>query len=262
MKTFRSILCLLLVCAMVALVGGCKSAQTSMKADLSGESVRPSADTITGEQPVVNIQTKAETPAAEVDADVKTPEPKAPEPKPEAKAADTKTAEYTAVDISAAFNATAVGGDDGLDGYGSTYPVDALPTGSKTFEQGIVFNLPDYKAAEKNVVTAAGQTVSVTAGKYTTLYVLASATNGLQDEALQLAYGDAKAEVRLRISDWCSNASAGETEAGKFARAGKNEAIDCKLFIQKISLDATRDLTAITLPANKEIHIFAMTLAK
>ena len=251
MKSSDCILCVLLTCGLVSLTG-CAEQSAAVRIDSDVPEIGKT-ETKMDEQPTVEVK-EPEVPVVEAKAE--------PEVKVEAKAPETKTTDYTNVDISAAFNANAVGGEDGLDGYGSFYPADAMPTGSKSFEQGIVFNLPDYKAAEKNVVTTDGQTVNVAAGKYVTLYILAAGTNGLQAETMELAYGDTKADATLKISDWCSDASAGEMPAMKFARAGKNEAIECRLFIQKIALDATKDLTAITLPKSKDVHIFAMTLGK
>ena len=210
--------------------------------------------------PVGKVETKVQPAQTVVDvAKTEAPKPKEepkPAPKPEPKAV-----EPTAVDISAAFNANAVGGEDGLDGWGNTYPADTMPTGNKAFGAGPMFNMPDFKA-EKNMLTTDGQTLAVPAGKYSTLFVLASATNGVQEAPVQLGYGDTKVDATLKISDWCAKAAFGETEAVSLARAGKNEAIDCRLFIQKIGLDSSKDLTGITLPKNKDIHIFAMTLAK
>ena len=126
---------------------------------------------------------------------------------------------------------------------------------------GPLFSMPDF-TSEKNVVTADGQTIAAKAGKYRTLFILGAATNGSQQGTLSLAYGQAVEEATLNLSDWCGKPAYGEVEAASFPRVGEHEKIDCKLFIQKIPLDASRELTAITLPKNKDIHIFAMTLAK
>ena len=237
------------VAAIAVLAAGCASTGTQ-----PGEPIKSAVPAVSG------VDTKVQqTPTVVEVTKVEAPKPKE-EPAPTPKA-EPKATEATAVDISAAFNANAVGGEDGIDGWGDMYPADKMPTGNKAFGAGPMFSMPDFKA-EKNVVTADGQTLTVPAGKYATLFVLAAATNGAQESPMQLAYGDAKVDATLKISDWCANAAFGETEAVTLARAGKNEVIDCKLFIQKIAIDATKDLTAITLPKNKDVHIFAMTLAK
>jgi len=202
---------------------------------------------------------KPETPKPEAPKP-EAPKPEAPKPatppKPEVKAL-----EYTAVDLAAALNANAAGGETGLDGWGNRYPADKLPTGTKPLSS-VQFNLPDFKA-EKNVVTADGQTLKVDQpGKYSTLFVLAAATNGSQQTTIELSYGDAKTDAVLKVSDWCAKASFGEVEAITVPRVGENETVDCRVFIQKIALDPAKDLTAITLPKSDDLHIFAMTLAK
>ena len=237
----------------VLVVSGCTESQPQTKSAVPSvgaveKKVEPP------QRPVVKV---AEPPKLKVEAPkVEAPKVEVPAPKPEAKAP-----EYTAVDLTAAFNASAVGGETGFDGWGNRYPADKLPSGTKPLGS-VQFNLPDFKA-EKNVVTADGQTLKVDQpGKYKTLFVLATATNDAQQATIQLSYGDQKADAALKISDWCAKASFGEVEAVTVPRLGENEAVDCRLFIQNIAIDAGKDLTAITLPKNKDLHIFAMTLAK
>jgi len=239
----------LAVCGIAAIMclafAGCEPAQKDEAPPVVGMVETPKVETPKVETPVVETP-KVETPKVEV--------------KPDAKA------EFLPVDMAGALNANAVGGEEGLDGYGNAYPADQVPTGAKKFASAntpaeLTFNMPDFKA-ESNVATAAGQTIAVTAGKYSALYLVTVATNNAQEAALTLTYGTEKLDVPLKVSDWCASPDQHETQAGAWQRAGGNEAAECKLFVQKIALDAAKELNSITLPTNKDIHIFAMTLAK
>jgi len=218
---------------------------------------------------------EVKTPAVEA-KEPEAPEPAEPkvEPVPEPPPAKpkvditTKKMTFKPLDISVFFNASAVSGEEGLDGWGNAYPADKLPSGEKVaFEgelpKGLVFTLPDYQQAEKNVLTADGQTIKVPADTYTAIFLLAAATNGTQQSRMKLIYDGSEASRMLRISDWCGKATFGEIEAGAYPRvSGENEEAECKLYVQALILDPDKKLEAITLPVNKNIHIFAMTLAQ
>jgi len=173
---------------------------------------------------------------------------------------ETKKVAYVPVDISAAFNTGATGGKKGFDGYGNAYPAAKLSALKPTSPP---FDLPDFTKVEKNVLTATGQKLNVPPGKYSALHVLAAAANGDQESKVTLGYADKAAEVAFKISDWCRKPSFGELLAASFDRvSGEHEGARCKLYVQKIALDPTKDLHSITVPANERIHIFAMTLAR
>ena len=206
-----------------------------------------------------------ESPAPDVVVDDKKEE--APPPAPEKKQPDVVAKEETAyvpVDISAAFNATATGGDRGFDGWGNAYPAEKLPSGEKKFGASpVVFDLPDFTEAENNIVTAAGQPLKVPPGKYIALYLLAAATQGNQQAGLVLTYGDEEDVAALKITDWCRRPAFGEVQAGAWPRvSGENEDAECRLHMRRIALDPAKELSSITLPTSKLIHVFAMTLAK
>ena len=203
--------------------------------------------------------------------DTPKPEDDKPEAKPEPKIeekrdtkADRKKETFVPIDISSAFNASATSSEEGLDGWGNAYPADKLPSGKVSFNSTPVrFALPKYAKLDKNIATADGQEIKIRAGKYRALYVLAAATNGVQEAKLVLAAGKEKTRATLKVSDWCDKPAAGEIQAASFARiSGENETAQCKLYIQRIALDPSDKLSGITLPINKDIHIFAMTLAK
>lgn len=80
-----------------------------------------------------------------------------------------------------------------IDAKGNAYPSEMLPS-------AVVFDNVSFQlaAAEKNAVTANGQTLQLPAGKYNRVYLLASAING--DQKADLSLGDKT--VSLNIEEW------------------------------------------------------------
>jgi alpha-mannosidase len=80
-----------------------------------------------------------------------------------------------------------------VDGKGNAYPSEMLPS-------SVVFDNVSFQlaAADKNAVTANGQTLQLPAGKYNRVYLLASAING--DQKADLSLGDKT--VALNIEEW------------------------------------------------------------
>jgi len=235
------------------IVAGCKPAATT-----------PDVRREAGPAPAVE-KTPAESAAPAVGAvDKKGEAEPAPTPAETGPKVESTKVAYVPIDISASFNASATRGAEGLDGYGNVYPADKLPRNGQGLKPGSPpFDLPDFTKIEKNVVTAAGQTLKTPDGKYSALYVLAVATDGDQESKLLLGYGQQKVEAAFKISDWCRKPKFGEVQAASYARvSGENETARCKLYIQKVALDPAKNLSSITLPVNERIHIFAMTLAR
>lgn len=264
LKMHRNQACLYCVVALTSalVMAGCMQPQAESPDVGKTPAEAPSEDTKVG---AVSKPPPPEStaPDAPVDDKKKGALPAPPEKKQPDVVAKKETA-YVPVDISAAFNASATGGERGFDGWGNAYPADKLPSGKKKFGASpVVFDLPDFTKAEKNIVTAAGQPLKVPPGKYIALYLLAAATQGNQQAGLVLTYGAQEAVVALKITDWCRRPAFGEVQVAAWPRvSGENEDAECKLHVQKIALDPAKELSSITLPTSKLIHVFAMTLAK
>ena len=84
----------------------------------------------------------------------------------------------------------------GFDGKGNAFPAEMLP--SQIQFDGVEFQLAPAKTGTPNALTARGQTISVPAGQFNRLYVLAASSDG--DQKAIFEAGNKKAE--LNIQDW------------------------------------------------------------
>ncbi len=84
----------------------------------------------------------------------------------------------------------------GFDGKGNALPAEMLPA-EITFN-GVVFHLAPAKTGTPNAVVAKGQQLSLPAGAYSRVYVLAAATGG--DQQVDFAAGANQAEIN--VEDW------------------------------------------------------------
>jgi alpha-mannosidase len=95
--------------------------------------------------------------------------------------------------VAGADNAKAAGG---FDAAGRSLPAELLP--SEVVYAGIRFTLAPPQGGKPNAVVSRGQTISLPAGKFTRLYVLAASADGDQKAAFRI--GDKT--VDLTIQDW------------------------------------------------------------
>jgi len=209
------------------------------------------------EEPAVPVG-EASQPAIAPEVETAAPEEIAVKP-------DIKPVPLTHLDLSKHFNINAVGS---FDEYGNAYPKDlqqALQPRKEASRDApltsLLFKPADAPAGENNAVAADGQVIKVTPKKYSALLLLSAATDGTKTASIGLVYGEVKAKAELKVSDWCADAPLpGEQQVEVFDRVGEYEDAKCKLFAQTVKLDASRELTAIVLPENHDIKIFAATL--
>ncbi|GAA4540933.1 glycosyl hydrolase family 95 catalytic domain-containing protein [Amycolatopsis samaneae] len=159
-------------------------------------------------------------------------------------------------------------GDGDFDGAGNTYPAAALPQTGQLTDDGVPFLFVNGAEGTPNNVLGTGQAIPLPAGKYATLHVLGAADTGKATTTLTVSYRDGtSAQVPLRLTDWRSAASFGETEAvvttQMHTRAGI-QATRLAIFHQRVPLDAAREVVSVTLPAatGPRPHLFALTLEK
>jgi acetyl esterase/lipase len=162
---------------------------------------------------------------------------------------------------------------------GSGYPARHLPDGGSVTTAGETpFLFPVVADEEMNNVACHGQRVSdlrlpnidgVTP-PCLQLALLAAAENGDASTQIGLEYDDGDVvRVDLAVPDWCSKPADGETvfASAPFRYALKGgtlrnvqEKIACHIFVRRIPVDPSRTLTAIILPEQHNLHVFAMTL--
>ncbi len=77
--------------------------------------------------------------------------------------------------------------------------------------------------------------------------------------------GGTSSAVTVALTDWCAEPEFGEAVAWRtrnraFIPGRSLEPTATALFVQKVSLDSAREITAIEFPRNNSLHVFAMTL--
>jgi len=151
---------------------------------------------------------------------------------------------------------------------GASYPKDELPAAHSLLtlksKPVMTFLFPDGQDGKLNNIACSGQTVHVPAASYVELWVLGAATYGAQTSDLELRYEDGSESEPLELSDWCETPGFGEREAviakHRHGWKGEEEEKACGLWAQRVPLDAKRKLTALVLPQNPKMHVFALSL--
>ncbi|WP_326953816.1 glycoside hydrolase family 3 C-terminal domain-containing protein [Amycolatopsis sp. NBC_01286] len=156
-----------------------------------------------------------------------------------------------------------------LDGAGFSFSAQALdsvgvhPGGSVT-SGAATFTWPDVPAGQRDTVTTAGQSVSLT-GSGTALNLLTTGTNGTQSGPVTVTYTDGTTSTStLTVADWYANqAVAGcalvATTPYWNRPAGSTYPHDQKvsLYAASVPLTASKQVAYVTLPSNKQLHVFA-----
>ncbi|WP_263384450.1 glycoside hydrolase family 76 protein [Granulicella arctica] len=179
------------------------------------------------------------------------------------------------VNLSSVYNATGITTDGtstpsngGVDGEGYTFSANALNDLGAGEE--IVVGPSRFHLAAGNVsdvMYAAGQTVTLPAGVYTELKLLGTGVQGNQaDQAFIVHYDDGSSEtVHQSFSDWFSvSGNSNESVAVKLAyRNGSNGMAaggPLNLYLYTFKLSPFKPIKSITLPVNRNVVVFSVTL--
>lgn len=174
------------------------------------------------------------------------------------------------VDLSRDFNATgfytagrSFYSDASLDGIGNAYPEEVL-TSAKIWN-GVSFSLG--RANVPDAVTS--KTIALPAGKFDSLKMLAAAVEGDQESQIfTVTYSDGKtADFSQSLSDWYTP----ENFPGEFdvaatpyrlgARGWKDERT-FHVYGYSFPLNAKKTVKSFSLPANRNVLVFALTLVR
>jgi hypothetical protein len=153
----------------------------------------------------------------------------------------------------------------GLDGVG--YALSANLLGSAPSWNGLVFNLGPTNALD--VVSCASQTITLPAGNFTTLQMLATAVQGNQPaQTFTVTYTDnSTATFSQGISDWANPQNyAGESRLTVMSYRNngggtKDLNTSATVYAYSLTLNQTKTVKSITLPGNANVLILAMVLA-
>ena len=181
------------------------------------------------------------------------------------------TAKFASVPVplASAFNAIGIYKDgdkisDGVDGNG--YACSAEVLGASQVWNGVTFKMGSPGVS--NVVTAAGQTIPLPAGKFSSLRLLMIAVNGNQEsQNFLVTYGDNTVQTNAQsVSDWFTPASyPGESQAVNMdyrnqSDGSKDEGATCYVYGYSFNLNTTNAVKSVALPNNSSVEVFAMTL--
>lgn len=184
---------------------------------------------------------------------------------------------YLILDLTTVFNNDGISYDadrtDGnFNGSGWTYPAEDLPPSNSSMEcKGVMFRFPSKKDGDDNNVVPEGQRIWVLQDLYDGLWLLGVSESGYLEDVMRFVFADgSKDEAFLGLSGWNKpyNLKYGERVgilcSGYHFPSGHvytdRVGVDYGIWIQDISIRASRPLVAIELPDNPGMHIFAMTL--
>jgi hypothetical protein len=173
------------------------------------------------------------------------------------------------VDLSSAYNVTGIYNDGStfapavsLDGDGYSFSEELL--GAEQVGGGVVFKLGPPNAPD--VVT--GKTVTLPAGKFASLKVLALGVNGNQEmQTFTVTYSDgASSSFTQSLSDWASprnfsGEAAAVTMPYRLTADGSKDSRAFYAFAYTFPLDGNKVVRSVSLPSNRDVLIFALTLA-
>jgi len=175
----------------------------------------------------------------------------------------------TKVDLSSEFNVNGIYTDGttystgGLDGTGYSYSSNLL-TASRVFNGTL---LAFGAANQLDAVGCAGQAVSLTPGKFSSLRLLATGVEGNQkSQAFTVQYTDGTTtKFTQSLSDWFTPQKyAGESEGVAMAYRnfdnGTKDNRTFNMYEYRFALNATKTVQTITLPNNSHVLVLAATL--
>ena len=175
----------------------------------------------------------------------------------------------TQVNLTAYYNRTGFYTDGrafstGVDGSYAAYSANLL--GTTLSWNGLVFNLGPSNALD--VVYGTGQIIPLPAGRFNTLQILATGVQGGQfAQTFIITYTDnSTATFTQSFSDWANQqANSGETTVFTMPyrdiNSGGSEALNVSVDGYAFSLDQTKTVKSLTLPANSNVILLAAILA-
>jgi len=177
------------------------------------------------------------------------------------------TTTSTAVSLAASSNVTGITNNGsavangGMDGNGDSYSETLL--GSSIVWNGVSFNIGSAGVAD----AVSNATVALTSGSYTTLNLLATGVNGNEaNQTFVITYTDGTTTIVTQsLSDWHTPQSyTGESIAVtmpyRLLLAGTEDVRAFYLYGYSFTLNSGKTVKSITLPANRNVVVLAMSL--
>ncbi len=179
------------------------------------------------------------------------------------------TGSGTPVDLSSDFTVSGIYTDGstyttgGLDGLGYSYSANLL-TPSRVFN-GVLFDFGPANAPD--AVSSTGQSLTLPAGQFSTLMLLATAVQGNQaSQTFTVTYTDGtSSKLTQSFSDWFtpqkySHESEGVAMAYRNFDDGTKDKRTFNLYAYHFALNKTKTVESVTLPDNANVMLLAATL--
>jgi alpha-mannosidase len=174
----------------------------------------------------------------------------------------------TPVDLSSAYNVTGIYNEGtkfepqkSLDGDG--YAFSAQQVGAEQVGDEVVFKLGPANAPDM----VSGKTITLPAGKFSSLKLLALAVNGNQEmQTFNVTYSDgSSSSFTQNMSDWAAPRKfTGEhvaaTISSRIVSDGSKDSRSFYLYAYSFNLDSEKAVRSISLPSNRDVLVFAATL--
>jgi hypothetical protein len=152
----------------------------------------------------------------------------------------------------------------GLDGGSGAYSANLL--GPSLLWDNLVFSFGPSNTLD--VVFCAGQVISLPAGRFNSLHILATGVNGMQvAQTFTVTYTDTStATFTQNFSDWVNQqAFSGEVQAitmrYRNLSSGGSQTVNVSIDGYVIALDQTKTVQSITLPVDSNLVLLSMVLA-
>jgi hypothetical protein len=154
----------------------------------------------------------------------------------------------------------------GLDGYGNAYSWQELGASSTMPWNGVTFDLGSVN--QPNFTQAAGQTISVPRGSFSSLNLAGTAVNGAQqNQPITLAFTDGSTVIWTQsFSDWGSPQNYGHeailsTQTYRNTASGGREEFTNRVYGYTYTIPEGKTLASITLPTNVNVSILDIQMA-
>jgi hypothetical protein len=146
----------------------------------------------------------------------------------------------------------------------SVYPTGYL-TGDAPAGDRVSFSYLPAREGRPNAVVCRGQSIKVIRARCDRLHILCASVDGEREADFEIDYRGGAGSVRLQVAPWTGDPGAGGRIglASPYSLAGgKIRPQRAALFHYTADLDATKEISSITLPNDDKVRIVALTLER
>ena len=144
----------------------------------------------------------------------------------------------------------------------SCYSADLL-TSNPSYD-GVTYTLGPKTDNSLNEIKGTGQTITLTQGKYATIRILSSATNGDQTGTFRINYTDATyTDVAVTEKDWCTSSTSGQKIVQTMAHrheGAADQTINTYVFAYYLTPTAGKTVASLVVPNIANLHVLAIDL--